>query len=95
MTPSGDARRAPHYHPAFDPARGFEAQGRALSTALRLGEPKRLSRALVVDSFYQAARGQIRTAGRRVARGLAIATSLDDPHLVALACLADAVRRPT
>jgi hypothetical protein len=80
---------------AVDPIRGAAAQSRALVIALRLGEPKRVARALAMEAILLGMKGQggQARAERVMARAKPIAARVSDPILSAIVLGADGYLR--
>ncbi len=76
-----------------DPLRGLDAHVRHLLSALRLGEPSRVGRALVFEASFLAAFGRAGRARRASELAFRIAEQTDDPNLFATACWSDGMRR--
>jgi serine/threonine protein kinase len=71
---------------------GHYYQTRHLLLALDVGEPRRVARALAMESLYTATAGDAhaRVAREQLRRAREMAEQLDDPHSAALAAIAEA-----
>ncbi len=71
---------------------GYNYQTRHLLLALQAGEPRRVARALAMESLYAATAGdaQAETARGHLQRARALADACDDPHSAALSEIAAA-----